>query len=65
MYSSHVCPLGGLKTASSIGEQVSFEFATPVASMPDTRYVKGETRYMKIQNLGRVAGVARTLANGA
>lgn len=33
---------------------------TPVANMPDTRYVNGETRYIKIQKPGSWEGVART-----
>lgn len=36
-------------------------FATAVDRMPDTKYVKGETRYMKIQKPGRDCGDARTL----
>lgn len=50
-----------MKIANSLDEQVRSALATPVESMPETRYVNGETRYMKIQNLGKVAGVARTL----
>lgn len=34
--------------------------ARPVDIIPDTRYVKGETRYIKIQNPGRAVGLART-----
>ena len=34
--------------------------ARPVASNPDTRYVKGDRRYMKIQKPGKELGVART-----
>lgn len=41
--------------------QVTSVLARPVASMPLTRYVKGETRYMKIQKPGRAAGPASTL----
>ena len=35
-------------------------FARPVDMTPLTRYVKGETRYMKIQKPGSCAGLART-----
>ena len=42
-------------------EQVISLLARPVESMPSTRYVNGETRYMKIQNPGRAVGLARTL----
>ena len=43
-----------------MSEQVTLAFERPVESIPDTRYVKGETRYMKIQNLGMASGPTRT-----
>lgn len=35
--------------------------ARPTDNMPETKYVKGETRYMNIQKPGRAVGVASTL----
>ena len=40
------------------------ELARPTDNMPETRYVKGETRYMKIQKPGRAVDDARTLVGG-
>lgn len=40
--------------------QVAVAPETPVDSIAETRYVKGETRYMKIQKPGICEGVART-----
>lgn len=37
------------------------ELASPTEIIPDTKYVKGEMRYMKIQNPGSVCGDAKTL----
>jgi hypothetical protein len=34
---------------------------SPVESTAETRYVNGETRYMKIQKRGNADGLARTL----
>lgn len=61
IYSPQVWPEGGLKDVSSVREHSTTEFATAVASMPLTRYVNGETRYMKIQKCGRLSFVAKTL----
>lgn len=44
-----------------MGAQTILLLARPVESMPSIRYVKGETRYMKIQKPGRAVGLARTL----
>uniref|UniRef100_A0A1Y1NI02 Uncharacterized protein n=1 Tax=Photinus pyralis TaxID=7054 RepID=A0A1Y1NI02_PHOPY len=60
MYCQQVWPEGGSKLSNSLAAQITLVLATPVDNMPDTRYVNGETRYMKIQNRGRVSGVART-----
>jgi len=35
--------------------------ATAVTSIPSTKYVNGETRYMKIQNPGRFSAGCKTL----
>lgn len=43
-----------------MSEQTTLAFARPVDSIPETRYVKGETRYMKIQNLGMADGPTST-----
>lgn len=40
--------------------QVTVASLTAELSRPPTRYVKGETRYMKIQNPGRAVGPRRT-----
>ena len=42
-------------------EQTTLVLARPTESMPETRYEKGEMRYMKIQKPGRAVGDARTL----
>lgn len=42
-------------------EQVIGAFAKPVLRTPETRYVNGETRYMKIQKRGSRFGPMRTL----
>lgn len=52
---------GGEKCRNSSVEQEMCALARPTDNMPDTRYVKGDTRYMKIQKPGRTVGVARTL----
>src|SRR5436305_14840040 len=53
-------PGGGSTETSSRGLQTTFLFATPTDSIPATRYVNGETLYMKIQKPGSDVGVART-----
>lgn len=53
--------VGGLKCSSSFVAQTTLVLANPTESMPETRYVKGETRYMNIQKRGRLCGDARTL----
>jgi hypothetical protein len=35
----------------------------PETAVPPTKYVIGDTRYMKIQNLGRAVGIWNTPAN--
>ncbi len=41
------------------------ELARPTDNKPETRYVKGETRYMKIQKPGSAVEDARTLRMGS
>lgn len=53
IYSWHVWLLGGLKCSSSTDSQTTLVPDTAVESIADTRYVNGETRYMKIQKPGR------------
>lgn len=60
MYSLHVMLSGAVKLRYSTGEQVASAPETPVESIAETRYVNGETRYMKIQKRGILSGVART-----
>ena len=52
--------MGELKTRSSVDEQTTFVFAMPTDNIPSTRYVKGLTRYMKIQKPGKTDGDAKT-----
>lgn len=42
-------------------EHSTVVWARPTDNTALTMYVKGETRYMKIQNPGRAVGVTRTL----
>lgn len=49
-----------MKWRYSTASHTTFVLARPVDIIPDTRYVKGETRYMKIQKPGRAVGLART-----
>jgi len=46
---------------NSFWEQSIGDIATPVGIMPPTIYVKGEIRYMNIQNWGNEPGGASTL----
>ncbi|KAJ4178769.1 hypothetical protein NW767_014781 [Fusarium falciforme] len=63
MYVPQVSPVGGWKTASSDCEQTMGSPESPETATPPTRYVIGETRYMKIQKPGRAVGVWNTPAN--
>lgn len=60
MYSPHVIPLAGVNCRSSFLLQVIGTLATPMASRPSIKYVKGDTLYMKIQKRGIASGVAIT-----
>lgn len=44
-----------------MGEHFTAAPARPTDSTALTMYVKGDTRYMKIQNFGRALAVTRTL----
>src|SRR5271155_6142580 len=61
IYWLQVCPLGGGKWRNSFTAHSTFVLATAVESIPEIRYVNGETRYMKIQKPGNAVGLARTL----
>ena len=49
-----------MKCRNSLAAQTTFVLATPTESIASTRYVKGETRYMKIQKWGKTEGEAKT-----
>lgn len=61
MYSEQDLPSGAVKCKISLSAQVTGALAIVVPRNPSTMYVKGFTRYMKIQNLGSWVGPARTL----
>ena len=52
-----VLPDGGSNLASSRSEHSTFRPPSIVDTTPVTQYVKGETRYMKIQKRGICEGV--------
>jgi len=47
-------PLGGLKWRYSFSAQMTLVSLRPTPRIPSTKYVKGDTLYMKIQNRGRL-----------
>lgn len=61
MYCPQVCPEGGLNDNNSLSAQTMLVLATATLNIPSTRYVNGETRYIKIQKWGKESLVARTL----
>jgi hypothetical protein len=52
---------GGESVRSSVLEQSTDVPDNPTDRTAETRYVKGLTRYMKIQKPGRALGLTRTL----
>jgi hypothetical protein len=54
---------GAAKDKNSFSLQCIGALPRLVDSKPDTRYVKGFTRYMKIQKPGRASGLARIPQN--
>jgi hypothetical protein len=63
MYSPHVVPLGRLKKTNSLSEHVAGALERAVPTKPSTKYVKGLTRYMKVQKPGICVGLARIPQN--
>src|SRR5947208_15058670 len=60
MYCAQVLPGCGSKVRYSVDAHVTLAVARPVDSTAETRYVKGERRYMKIQKPGNAVGDVRT-----
>jgi hypothetical protein len=60
-YSPHVLPLGTINLTISSEEQRMDAFANEVPKNPSTMYVRGLTRYMKIQNRAIWLGEERIL----
>ena len=54
-------PSGAVNRRYSQFSQVNGAFPNPTESIPPARYMKGDTRYMKIQKPGSVLFDARTL----